>query len=230
MAEVDDVKKGLRQYLKSIDARITCGNENGLFDTKKEYMDVVDKIEQVRDNLGSANFSESLCNKTLSSALDDYCRAVRAKTRPWRLQNLYAAHIWAYLVLILAAVFLFYYSNTDDFFLKQVPVDWRGLDAAAWGVVGGILRGLWALWNHIDRGTYRHIWRIWFLSAPFIGGILGAVIYMIITAGLIVVSEQNAQNANPLLVMVFAAIAGYNWEWAVKRLDAVADQVKKKDP
>ncbi|HEX9830386.1 MAG TPA: hypothetical protein VGA94_01760 [Thermodesulfobacteriota bacterium] len=224
MANTPDPKEGLREYLKKTDRRVTCANENGLFATKKEFEDILQKIEDVRTNLGGAAFSESFCNKTLSLALDDYFRAVRTKTRWWRLQNLYAGYIWAYLVLFLTAVFLFYHSNLDDFLLAQFPADRVGLDAAAWGVVGGILRGLWNLWNNVNRGSYRHVWRIWFISAPFIGGIFGGIIYLTVTAGLIVVSEQNSLNVNPFVVMIFSAIAGFNWEWAVKKLDAVAEQ------
>lgn len=217
-------KEGLQEYLKKIDRRITCANENGLFATPKEFEEILAKIEDVRTNLGSSAFNESLCHKNLSLALDGYFRAVRSKSRWWRVQNLYAGHIWAYLILFLVGVYLYYHANVDDYLLTQFPADRIGLDATAWGVVGGILRGLWNLWNNVNRGSYRHIWRIWFISAPFIGGIFGGILYLIVSGGLIVISDQNTLDVNPYVVMIFAAIAGYNWEWAVKKLDAVADQ------
>jgi hypothetical protein len=99
------------------------------------------------------------------------------------------------------------------------------------GVIGGILRGVWYLWTNIIDRQYRRTWRIWFLSCPFLGGILGALLYILIVAGLLAISQQSTplgdqKNSNQQLVVLgFSALAGYSWEWAVKRIQKIGEMV-----
>ena len=60
-----------------------------------------------------------------------------------------------------------------------------GINAAAWGAVGGILRGLWFLKDKVGDRRYRKSWWIYFISVPFLGAIFGAIVYFIIVGGLL---------------------------------------------
>jgi hypothetical protein len=58
-------------------------------------------------------------------------------------------------------------------------------------------------------------------SAPFIGGILGAIVYVTIIAGLIILDTDTEGKPRNFVVMALAAFAGYNWNWAIKRFKSI---------
>lgn len=64
-----------------------------------------------------------------------------------------------------------------------------------------------------------------FFSAPFIGGIFGDIIYLVIAAGLVVLSKDVAAGPRELVVLAAAAFAGYNWEWALKRFEGAGSKL-----
>jgi hypothetical protein len=70
-----------------------------------------------------------------------------------------------------------------------------GINAAAWGAVGGILRGLWFLKDKVGDRRYRKAWWIYFISVPFLGAIFGALVYFIIVGGLLAF-DPNALEAS----------------------------------
>jgi hypothetical protein len=74
---------------------------------------------------------------------------------------------------------------------------------------------------------FRKIWRIYFLSCPFLGGIFGSIMYLLIIGGLLAISDASEiNNINEEFVVIgFAIVAGYNWEWSVKRLEKIGEMV-----
>jgi hypothetical protein len=69
----------------------------------------------------------------------------------------------------------------------QFGIPKLAIDAAAWGVVGSLLRGIWYLWKNVNDRKFRKVWIVWLISTPFLGAILGSLIYFLISAGLIVI-------------------------------------------
>jgi len=74
--------------------------------------------------------------------------------------------------------------------------------------------------QHIDKHLYQKSWNITFLSVPFIGGILGVFIFLIIYGGLTSIS-QSSDIQNPLPIFFFAGLAGFNWQWAINLFDKI---------
>jgi hypothetical protein len=77
-------------------------------------------------------------------------------------------------------------------------------------------------------GTYRNAYNIYFISVPFLGGILGAIIYLLLLGGLFALqggtqSGVSQISINPLTIIPFAALAGYNWEWAINLFNRIGD-------
>jgi hypothetical protein len=107
--------------------------------------------------------------------------------------------------------------------VATLNVDPIAINAAAWGVIGGILRGISKLWFRVDNRQFRAVWRVYFVSSPFLGGLFGAVVYLLILAGIIIASSQQVDDVfNPLVIMPVCAFAGYNWEWSVKQFNRLA--------
>jgi len=92
---------------------------------------------------------------------------------------------------------------------------------------------LWWLRFNVGRSNYRKGWRSHYISAPFLGGILGAIVYILIFGGLVSVSNQNFTPENAFAMILIAAFAGFNWEWAIKlfkKIEKVFDTGKDDKP
>jgi hypothetical protein len=233
--EDDEKRKSYADNIDRVDTWATSAAENGLFkdgekDSSKSLDPILEKLKEARESLKCYNFIQ--CSDALSKAADHYFRAVDSASISWRFLNIYAIHLWIYLVTFLAIIFIFYYFDLDHFLHLRAGVTQLSIDAAAWGVIGSLLRGIWWLWKNVNDREYRKTWIVWFISTPFIGGILGAIVYFIITAGLLIVTTDDLSNrnnfdeiTNPMVVIVFAALAGFNWDWAIDQFNKLRERL-----
>src|SRR5919197_5036558 len=199
----------------------TIASENGLFcnDVKQR------KFERIRTNLKEARKDLKHENTTsaqynVSLAANDYFSEVQTSQVGWRFQNIYAGHIWIYIITFLVSIFLFYHFGVNNLLSHSFKIDETGIDetaieATTWGIIGSLLRALWKLWYRVNRREYSRPWIVYFASAPFLGGIFGALSYLFIRAGLILLTKQPDLQ-NHFAIIVFAAFAGYSWENTVK--------------
>jgi hypothetical protein len=209
---------------------VSTASENGLFDGIQEISleCILNKIKDARDRLEKSKPPDfSQCDHDLSTAADYYFKAVNSAPKSWRFLNIYAIHIWIYLIAFLCLLFIFYYELDSSLSTKFgfLGANLTAIYVIAWGVIGGILRGLWWLWHNVNKRQYRKVWIIWFISTPFLGGILGAIAYLLIFAGLMAVSEDKNKIPNSMLVIVTAALAGFNWEWIVERFNRIKEKL-----
>jgi hypothetical protein len=195
-------------------------------DTKDddEAILLLNHIKEARSLLEQNKLPES--ELELSKAKREYSRKVDAAPFRWKFSNLYGGYIWIYLVLLLAAIFLIFYSQAD--LETKLKVRDPAINATAWGVIGAVLRAMWFLKSKVDMRTYRNAYNVYFISVPFLGGILGAIIYLLLLGGLFALQggTQNGENQisiNPLTIIPFAALAGYNWEWAINLFNRIGD-------
>ena len=226
-----DKNKKVEEYsrkIKRLDTWISTSAENGLFKVQTEVTmpKIAEKLRNATKHIESdpPNFPE--CDYELNTAASLYFDAIHETKLSWRLRNVYAVHHFIYLVFLLMLVFVFYNNfHIDSVLQNNFAIPKLAVDAAAWGVVGAVLRGFWGLWNSVNDRSYRNAWFIWFISLPFIGGILGTLVYLVITAGLIIISTDPEANnitngvVNPTVVIVSSAFAGFNWEWAIKQVE-----------
>jgi hypothetical protein len=232
--------------------------ENGLFiGYHDKFKEILNLLKTARENLKPNTLS--ICEDNLIMAVKNFSDVLRLpEHRKWRFYNFYAADIWIYLVLFLAAIFFGYYYDINTMLVEKLDIPSTAINAAIWGAIGGILRGIWHLWIHLNDRTFRRSWRIWFFSCPFLGGIFGSLLYLLIVGGLLVLSQDSTPLTSPagnqttsttvntsnldtnqtgnavgnggnissqLVVIAFSALAGYNWEWAVKRLEKIGEMV-----
>jgi hypothetical protein len=218
----------LYQTIDRLDTWINTAADNGLFIAQNtvKYEDIQNKLNESRKSLTSQKYCESEYN--LSLALSIYSRALYSASRLWRFSNVYAGPIWIYWVGILFGIFTFYYFSLDINISQKFLMNVSGKDTAeaainatAWGCIGSVLRGIWYLKSKIDDRVYRNSWRFWAVSVPFLGGIFGAIIYLVIIAGLY--SLNGKVQTNALVVVPLAALAGFNWEWGVKIFERIGE-------
>ncbi|GIU71748.1 MAG: hypothetical protein KatS3mg003_1227 [Candidatus Nitrosocaldaceae archaeon] len=210
----------LKEEWDDIDTWVNTASENGLFKVQDQIKvdEILCKLKEAKVALDNSNISE--CRKLLSSAQDTLYEAMEHAPRMWRILYKYAIHIWAYLASVLVTIFLFYYYDLDSLVKDSIGISQLALDATVWGVIGSIFRGIWWLWYRVNRNEFRKIWLTWYLSAPFIGGILGALIFITAHAGLVIIQggTQTSNNLNHFVIIAGAAFAGFKWKWAIEKI------------
>jgi hypothetical protein len=278
-----EYEEHIRKNLSEIN-RITIWTnslvDNGLFRKKHKKLSgkkeegeskVSDELEQafcdIQDNLYGARTSLdagddlATSDRYLSRALKAYDKALYTKSRLWRFSNVYAGPMWIYLVGFLGAVLAFYWALLDTRILGLNPpgvlIQASALHATTWGTVGAILRGIWFLKDKVSDRRYRNSFRIYLLSAPFLGGLFGAIFYFLLVAGLVIVAPTQAPavltnqtstgssatattqtgsttqangtsavNLSSVAIIPFAALAGFNWEWAIMIFKRIGESFK----
>jgi hypothetical protein len=210
-----------------------------LFENQKcirleDIQKILDEARHIADPNNTANLSIPKCQTKISLAAGKYYEALHCSQWSWRATNIYAAHIWVYLLSFLGAVILFYYYGGVDFFIEKLNIldtqdDLQyyrnGIYSVTWGIIGGIFRGIWFLKRRVDDREFRNSWTLWYLSSPIIGGILGVIIYLVLIGGLITLSTSELSIENSLVVMGVAAIVGYNWPAATDMIKRVGDSI-----
>jgi hypothetical protein len=106
-----------------------------------------------------------------------------------------------------------------------LPIDQVTRHAAFWGLSGAVLKALYWLQFQINRGVLRPRWLAYFLVAPFIGILLGAISALIVKVGFKLFDEGAAPVIDWRVIGLFAAFAGFNWEWALEKFRYGAEAV-----
>jgi hypothetical protein len=233
----EDVKK-LQEDIERVDSWTLTAADNGLFKNQKcvRIEDIQNILEEAR-LLGDPNnptFSVPKCQAKISKAAGKYAEALHCSQWCWRATNIYAVHIWLYLLSFLGLLILFYYYGGIDYLIEKLNTlstqddvqSYRnGIYSVVWGIIGGIFRGIWYLKRRVNDRGFRNSWILWYLSSPIVGGILGVITYLLIVGGLLTLSDSELNTENSLLVMAVAAIAGYNWPAATDMIRRVGDSV-----
>jgi hypothetical protein len=224
--EIKQRRKTVRDLIDNVAIRLQAGIENGLFEQKgvkdngPKWTDIQKTIEDARLKI-EKNLDEA--ENLQERALGSYFEVLNKSGKSWRFFGLYAGHLWIFLVGILASIFFFYYYSIDDVIVSGILTEEHkvAIDVVVWGIIGSVLRCLWAIRFKVASTHYRKGWRLHYISAPFLGGILGAVVYILIYAGLVSVSNENFTPQNSLAMIPIAAYAGYRWEWAIRLFEKI---------
>jgi hypothetical protein len=221
------IKNRLIQEIERIDKWASVGADNGLFLFGKNneiYDKIINGLKECRLSLGKNDIPES--QRQLSIVIQNYSEAVHAAPRKWRFINLNGGYVFIYLLAILITISSFYaflgISNFEQ--IKEMakpPFSGAGetaIHAVTWGMIGGTLRGMWFLKDKVGDRKFRNSWNLYFVSVPFIGGIFGALIYLIIIAGLLAFDVNSSSNTTPVSPALNNSVTN------------LADRVKTLDP
>lgn len=213
-------------YIDRISNGIDIAAENGLFTNKTaEFSNLITNLSIARNHFQANDITKT--RFYLSTVVNQFSYVMNSMPLRWRFLHLYAGDIWIYLIGFLSMAFFIYFSNIDLILVSNLDIPPTGAVAALFGIVGGVTRGLWKLWTRVNKMYFRKVWRIYFLSCPFLGGIFGSIMYLLIIGGLLAISDASEINSinEELVVIGFAIVAGYNWEWSVKRLEKIGEMI-----
>ncbi len=210
---VDD----LRSRTDHMETKLNTASENGLFQhqTKVAHKDILDKLTEafrlsLKKEISPSDYARAI--EALDVAQNLYDTAIQEVGRSKRLIYVYGLPALIYLVSILGIIVWLLLKpppilSSSPAFLS-IP---KKILLA--GAVGSILRGIWSLWTQVDEMQYRKFWGTWYLLSPFMGALLGGIVYLAFFVG-IVTSTLSTNIPNPALAILVAILAGYNWEWA----------------
>jgi hypothetical protein len=97
-----------------------------------------------------------------------------------------------------------------------------------WGLVGAVLKSLYWLQQKTNRGQLRPRWFTYFIVAPFVGVILGALSTLLIRVVVRLANKSATAMPDWETVAVVAAFAAFNWEWALDKFKLGADAIYSK--
>ncbi len=219
-----------------LETKLNVASENGLFKHQPTvYQTILEKIMDTIENSVSQNkkLTRNEYRKALQS-LDEakhlYDSALQGVPRWKKITSIYGVPSLLYLLLVfatvLALIVLISPSQSTPTPTNSSATNVRSILAVPIpvilaGVLGAVLRGIWALWNDVDLMQYRKIWETWFILAPFMGALLGLVVYLAFYTG-VIATTTKPDLTNLTLAYLIAFIAGFNWDASKKVLEKVA--------
>ncbi len=91
-----------------------------------------------------------------------------------------------------------------------------------WGGIGGIIGALYALWWHVsDQQDFDRQYMMWYLVQPIMGVVLGGIVYLLLTAGFLVlqISPSDPNAGTRLLPYLLAVLAGFRQNFIYNQFD-----------
>jgi hypothetical protein len=103
------------------------------------------------------------------------------------------------------------------------------LRALGWGMIGGVFGAITGLPRSVQSRDYDPASNMNYFGHPFIGLLLGAVLFVISEAGILAgnIVIGNFQ-VGPIFLYVFAALAGFKQEYVVEFFDEILKAVFRK--
>jgi hypothetical protein len=97
-----------------------------------------------------------------------------------------------------------------------------------WGLIGAVLKSLYWLQQKINRGLLRPRWFTYFIIAPFVGVILGAIATLLLRVGVRLANKSATAVPDWETAAIVAAFAAFNWEWALEKFKLGVDSIYSK--
>ena len=224
---LERIQKVLKE-IDTTDTKLNVAINNKLFDQnipneinheKIHELLTESRIEADAGNIAKAESAASKARQTLYHALNK-------PSKFWRFRNLFGGFVWIYLFTFISMIFSFFYFQIDAELQSILNIPIEAIYATTWGIVGSILRSIWRLKSRVSNYMYRTDWQSYFIISPFLGGLFGAIIYLIIVAGLLGFSENEDINiTNIAMIIPIATFAGFNWEWAIKKFSVIGEKL-----
>jgi len=119
-------------------------------------------------------------------------------------------------------------SNKSTLFSDTTEWSMIILGAVLFGAVGSAADGLRELHTRIARQELDLNRVVWYLAHPVIGAVLGGILFLVVSAGLLALN-RDAGSYNPALVYALAALAGFGQRQAIEYLrETLADMLRLK--
>lgn len=201
--------------------------EAGVFDMQ-EGAKAAEHIKEAHES--ALRGDEALANEQLTKAEITLHEVIYKKSMWWRMINYHQLHILAYHLAILALLL-----NVGSGWLTEAADIFWTVPAAAFGLgaLGSTLRGLYYLHLQVAKRIYRVGFLVSHLAAPWIGGLFGLFVFLLLEAGVLAMQGGPVPTQAPFspspLSYALAFLAGFKWEWLLNRLESIGSKVGSVD-
>ena len=84
------------------------------------------------------------------------------------------------------------------------------LSTMFWGGVGGVIGALRALIKHTSQEQdFDKQHSLWYLISPLMGAVLGSIIYLVMSVGVIAITSGTSTITSPAIIYLLSGIAGF---------------------
>lgn len=195
------------------------------------------RIQNARNYLlaGEGNYEEAARSLAEVEHRLVFNKRVMAQTRER------APILFAYQLLWLIAIGYFVWimnygalADLGNLMIIGVVSVYQFLSSLAWGALGAVVGGIYALWKHVsDLQDFDSQYTLWYITNPILGVVLGAFVFLVIQAGFFsmtsgVNTDQPIQSA--MIIYVLAWIAGFKQNVVYQIVQRILDvfQVNEK--
>lgn len=202
------------------DPRIRTRAQERVYELLDEAMKIVeeDKTQHSFRSLNNASLKVKMAEQ----------RFIEAITQKRWLATVIA--IWILVALGVAAWLIF--SNKLWPTAQSMPLNQVLLGAVLWGVAGAGIDGLRELHTRFARQELDPNRSLWYFAHPLIGAGLGGIIFLLAMTGLLTAGQtqvlsavESAGGFNPTLVLLLAALIGFEEETVIRYLRETVRQV-----
>jgi len=237
MSETESVslEKLSKQMLKQMsDFRAEVAKETKVRTRAQEL------IYQLLDEAAEYLFKENLSDQLINSA--DYkmqmAKQKFAEAQKQKLPLALLISLWMLAALGISGCIIADCGLLPS--LSDMPINQLMLGAVIWGTVGAAIDGLRELHTRYARQELDPNRAIWYFAHPIVGAGLGAIIFLVVFAGLLSVGQTQILPSgtdeggfNPAIVFLLAALVGFEEQSVIRYLrDTVRHifRIEEKEP
>ena len=130
------------------------------------------------------------------------------QSRRWSLN--YGVPLFIYEIVCGIAFFLLYLAFEMSVFSVPQESTRVLLSTMFWGGVGGVIGALRALIKHTSQEQdFDKQHSLWYLISPLMGAVLGSIIYLVMSVGVIAITSGTSTITSPAIIYLLSGIAGF---------------------
>lgn len=167
---------------------------------QEEIFEVIDNVvEELDKDSSDLKLSQAISKINMMKK-----RASQAERRTRGLAIFIGVCLAAYIALGAWVIY------DRQFWPQLAETSGRGVlfGSVLWGLVGATIDGFRELHTRLARHELDPDRLAWYLTHPLIGAGLGGILFLLVSAGLLV-TGQDASTFNPSLPLILAALAGF---------------------
>ncbi len=175
--------------------------------------------EDIFGLLGHAlkSIEDSDTDRSLNEAASRISMARQRVAQVERQKRWLALPIGVWMIIFIGAGAWAIYEG--EFWPKAAEAAGRDIlfGAVLWGIIGAAIDGLRELHTRLARQELDPDRLAWYLAHPLIGAGLGGILFLLVSAGLLM-TGQDVGDFNPSLPLILAALAGFEQQNVIRYL------------
>lgn len=193
-------------------------SEAHLFDSQPRLFEkIAQRIKRARIYALKNDFAQG--HHMLNLARAAMHKAIGDQGTWWSFRKVHAGVVWIYYILLLSSVVGVGFIIDGLSFGEHAPTAWEmPIATAAYGMLGGLIRGMYWLFQKVPDNKYRITFIVPYVGGPWLASALGLFSYALLASGIGLFGEVTSGKQESAAFAAAAMMAGFSWEWFIKLL------------